>query len=179
MYLFSGLICLGMFTGGFAASATEVVITTGISRGTCESSDQDLLIEARNKAEVTAGQNFTLVSKWNQLASTVDSPEGGGCLYKRAWAEALFVIKSEINEVWYLTVAGDISNQRVDWTIPGENVMTDEEAWQEASNKALTRARMFCSDIAQPFTIETKKKIFPWNSWYDNFSVQVRLQCLR
>ncbi len=163
---------------GLNLNAVELEVVTGRAKGSCLSSDLSLLKRAQQDTIRKAGSQKTRVSDWNQLAferGFAYAPEL--CKYKGAWSEALFVKKELESEPLFLSLDFGISNKRIDPETPGQNILTDQEAWNQAIQKNGEYALKFCQSVKLDRVMSKTKKIFNGRSWYDYFKVKVRFQC--
>lgn len=172
------ILIFGLLFSG-STWAAELIAVSGQLTAGCFKEDTNLIIGAQERAYEKAGLHRVQVSKWNSNVGIRRSPymDETGCLSKFAWAEALFAHKNEVGQDYFLTSEFSYTNPRKDWNIPGDNVHSDETAWNESLEQNRKHALKFCKSLPQERVISKTKTIFEGRSWYDAYAVKVRFQC--
>lgn len=159
--------------------AAELKVFSGSESGACSISNKVLLEAAQYKAELNAGPRMVRVSKWHEKAFVrFNHYSTDICMSKGAWSQALFIsVEDQHSTPDYLTLDFGISNERINWDVPGNNVLSDKEAWEQAVEKNRNYALNFCKTVTLDKILSKSKKIFNHRSWYDFYSVKVRFEC--
>jgi len=157
----------------------ELTLISERTYGACATDDSVLIKEAQDLTLEKAGSDLVRVSRWKSHAGVLRGPyaDPDSCDEKSASAEALFVHKSQVGQTYFVTLNIGFSNPRNNWEVPGDNLHTEEEAWNASLAENTKYAQKFCKSLPSQHIRSKSKKIFEGSSWYDLYTVEVRFQC--
>lgn len=186
----SKALCLAIFTCVFGLNSAKgndldllnnrPVLSSGMSSVTCNSSHQEAIQLAKQRATEKAGEKYVQVGNWIQSSYVwsgwYGTPED--CAAIRGNAFSVFVPQILSGAPYTFSFERSFSNRRINPEDGRDgHEKSQESAWEEARKSAESEIRRLCNDVRSIRVISTSITWFEHPSWYDPYTVRLSATC--